>query len=210
MTTDLGEFVAARPRLYAVALGVLKDTGEAEDVVQEAWLRWERSDRSGVVDPAAFLAVTVRRLAINVALSARVRHERPAGSWLPETVDQCPGPATSAEWHEAVDAAIGLMLRRLTPAERATYLLRTAFGYPYRRISEVLHLNVGQARQLGCRAHRNLAGGPDRPIDVATHRRLVRTFRAAAQTGELGELEELLVTSLTPLPGLSGNGPRGG
>lgn len=210
MTTELGEFVAVRPRLYAVALSVLKDVGEAENVVQEAWLRWERADRSDVGNPAAFLAVTVRRIAINVALSARRRHELLAGPWLPEGVDERADPGAAAERHEAVDAAIRLMLERLTPAEQATCLLRDAFGYPYLRIAEVLRLGIAQSRQLVCRAHQNLADGPGRPVDAAAHRRLVRTFMAAAQTGDLDELEELLVTGMTSLPGLPGNAQQAG
>ncbi|WP_250031319.1 sigma-70 family RNA polymerase sigma factor [Paractinoplanes maris] len=205
MTTDVREFVAVRPRLYAMALSLLKDAGEAEDIVQEAWLRWERADRTTVLNAAAYLAVTARRLAINVALSARHRHELPAGSWLPERADVGVGPEVAAERHEAVDAAIRLMLERLTPAERAAFLLRNAFGYPYHRISEVLPVSVAQARQLVCRARRNLAGGPDQPVDAATHRRLVRTFRAAAQSGDLHELEELLVTGMTPSSRLARN-----
>ncbi len=189
-------FFAVQPRLYAVALRVLGDVGDAEDVVQEAWLRWERADRSNVLSPSAFLAVTATRLAINVAYSARRRHETPAGSWLPEMVDRGVGPEMEAERRDAVEAAIRLMLERLTPAERATYLLRTAFDYPYRRISEVLHLGVEHARQLVRRAHEGMAAGRRRPVDGATHRRLVRTFLAAAQTGDLGELEELLAADL--------------
>src|SRR5688500_6536220 len=103
---DNSAFIAVRPRLHAVAVRVLGDPGEAEDVVQEAWLRWERADRSDVLRPSAFLAVTATRLAINVAMSARRRRETPAGSWLPETVDRGVGPETAAERHEAVDAAI--------------------------------------------------------------------------------------------------------
>jgi RNA polymerase sigma-70 factor (ECF subfamily) len=189
-------FVAARPRLYAVAIRILGDVGDAEDVVQEAWLRWERADRSDVRSPSAFLAVTAARLAINVASSARRRHEAPAGPALPETADRGVGPELAAERHEAVDAAIRLMLGTLTPAERATYLLRRAFDYPYRRIADVLPVGVDHARQLVRRAHEGLAGGRRRPVDAATHRRLVRTFLSAARTGDLGELEKLLAADL--------------
>jgi RNA polymerase sigma factor (sigma-70 family) len=189
-------FVAVQPRLYAVAVRVLGDVGEAEDVVQEAWLRWERADRSDVRSPSAFLSVTATRLAINVARSARKRRERPAGSWLPETVDGGVGPEAAVERREAVGAAIRLVLERLTPAERAAYLLRTAFDYPYRRISEVLQLGADHARQLVRRAHEAVGSGRRRPVDVAVHRRLVGTFLVAAQTGDVGELERLLAADL--------------
>ncbi|WP_328476101.1 hypothetical protein OHA21_21035 [Actinoplanes sp. NBC_00393] len=193
---DNAVFAAARPRLYAVALRVLGDVGDAEDVVQDAWLRWERADRSDVLSPPAFLAVTASRLAINVAVSARRRHETPVGPWLPETVDRGVGPEMAAERQEAVDAAIRLMLERLTATERGSYLLRRAFDYPYRRISEVLQIGIDHARQLVRRAHAAMGGSRRRPVDAVTHRRLVRTFLAAAQTGDLDELEELLAADV--------------
>lgn len=191
-------FVSAAPRLFAIGLRVLQDVGEAEDVVQETWLRWARADRSVVISPPAFLALTTTRLAINVAQSARRRHETSAGPWLPETTDRSVSPETAAERCEAVDTAIRLLQERLTPAERAVYLLRIAFDYPYRRISEILHLGEDHARQLVRRARDHLATERRHPVSTTTHRRLVRTFLAAAQTGELAELEELLAADLGP------------
>ncbi|MEU7900242.1 sigma-70 family RNA polymerase sigma factor [Nonomuraea sp. NPDC049152] len=189
-------FVTARPRLFGIALRVLEDVGEAEDVVQEAWLRWERADRSGVISPPAFLAMTTTRLAINVTQSARRRREASTGPWLPETVDRSVSPETAAERHEAVDVAVRLLLEKLTPAERAAYLLRKAFDYPYRRISEILDLGADHTRQLVRRAHERLDTERRQPVDIAAHRRLVRTFLAAAQTGDLAELEELLAADV--------------
>lgn len=185
VTTNLAEFSAARPRLHAVALRVLGDAGDAEDVVQETWLRWERADRSDVRSPRAFLAVTARRLAINAVLSAHRRQETPAGPWLPDTADRGAGADTLAERGDAVDAALRLLLERLTPAERATYLLRTAFDYPYRRIADVTRLSAANCRQLARRAHLALAAGRCRPVDAAAHRRLVRAFLGAARGGDL-------------------------
>ncbi|NUP67226.1 MAG: RNA polymerase subunit sigma-24 [Nonomuraea sp.] len=193
---DASVFAAARPRLFGIALRVLDDVGEAEDVVQETWLRWERADRSDVVSPPAFLALTTTRLAINVTQSARRRRETSAGPWLPETVDRGVSPETSAERQEAVDGAIRLLLERLTPAERAAYLLRKAFDYPYRRISEILQLGADHARQLVRRAHEHLAAGRRRPVSSVAHRRLVRTFLAAARTGDLAELEDVLAADV--------------
>ncbi|MEV7804471.1 sigma-70 family RNA polymerase sigma factor [Microbispora sp. NPDC088329] len=188
-------FAGVAPRLFAIGLRVLHDVGEAEDVVQETWLRWARTDRSIVADPPAFLALTTTRLAINIAQSARRRRETSTGSWLPETRDPSAGPETAAERHEAVDTAIRMLLERLTPAERAVYLLRMAFDYPYRRISEVLHLSEDHARQLVRRARDHLATERRNPVSAVGHRRLVRTFLAAAQTGDLAELEELLAAA---------------
>ncbi|MGI5290059.1 sigma factor [Nonomuraea polychroma] len=190
-------FVNAQPRLFAIALRVLEDVGEAEDVVQEAWLRWERTDRSVVISPPAFLALTTTRLAINVAQSARRRRETSAGPWLPDMADHSVSPETAAERHVAVDVAIRLMLEKLTPAERATYLLRKAFDYPYRRISEILHLGADHTRQLVRRAHEHLAAERRQPVNTTAHRRLVRTFLAAAETGDLAELEELLAADVS-------------
>ncbi|WP_443185739.1 sigma-70 family RNA polymerase sigma factor [Nonomuraea sp. 3N208] len=189
-------FATARPRLFAIALRVLEDVGEAEDVVQEAWLRWERADRSVVISPPAFLAMTTTRLAINVTQSARRRRETSAGPSFPETVDRSVSPETAAERHEAVDVAVRLLLEKLTPAERAAYLLRKAFDYPYRRISEILHLGADHTRQLVRRAHEHLATERRHPVNTTAHQRLVQTFLAAAQTGNLAELEALLAADV--------------
>ncbi|MEV0619312.1 sigma-70 family RNA polymerase sigma factor [Nonomuraea sp. NPDC050404] len=189
-------FVSATPRLFAIGLRMLHDAGEAEDVVQETWLRWARADRSVVASPPAFLALTTTRLAINVAQSARRRHETAAGPWLPDLTDRSVSPETAAERREAIGVAMRLLLARLTPAERAVYLLRLAFDYPYRRISELLHLGEDHARQLVRRARDHLATGRSRPVSGLAHRRLVRTFLAAAETGDLAQLEELLAAGV--------------
>ncbi|TYB66768.1 sigma-70 family RNA polymerase sigma factor [Nonomuraea sp. PA05] len=189
-------FVGAAPRLYAIGLRVLQDTGEAEDVVQETWLRWARANRSVVVSPAAFLALTTTRLAINVTQSARKRRETSAGPWLPDTPDQSAGPEVAAERHEAVDGAVRMLLERLTAAERGVYLLRMAFDYPYRQIGEVLGLSEEHTRQLLRRARHHLAEGRVRPVSGGAHRRLVRAFLAAARSGELGGLESLLAAEV--------------
>jgi len=196
MDAAVSAFVAARPRLFRIALHVLDDVDEAEDVVQEAWLRWKRADRSLVVSPAAFLAMTTTRLAINVVQSARRRRERLAGPELPETVDRSVTPETAAERHEAVDAAIRLLLDRLTPAERAAYLLRKAFDYPYPRISELLDLRQSHVRQLVRRAHEHIATDRSQQVNAAVQRRLVRAFLAAAQNGDLADLEGLLAADV--------------
>jgi RNA polymerase sigma-70 factor (ECF subfamily) len=193
-------FLTVRPRLFTIALRVLGDVGEAEDVVQEVWLRWKGADHSVVVNPAAFLAMTTTRLAINVVRSARKRRETSAGPWLPETVDHSTDPRTAAERYEAVDGAVRLLMEKLRAPERAAYLLRKAFDYPYSRISEILHLSEDHARQLVRRGHGRLAGERRQPVDAAAHRRLVRTFLAAAQTGDIAELEDLLAADVGRSP----------
>jgi RNA polymerase sigma-70 factor (ECF subfamily) len=187
-------FVGAQPRLFKIAYRVLGSVGEAEDVVQEAWLRWQGTDRTVVLDPSAFLTTTTTRLAINVAQSARRRHEAHFGSWLPEPVDSSFGPESRAERREAVEMAILQLMEKLTPTERAAYLLREAFAYPYGKISDVLHLGVANTRQLVRRARQHLATERRAPVNSAAHRHLVRAFLAAAQAGNLAGLEGLLAT----------------
>lgn len=189
-------FVGTTPRLFAIGLRILHDVGEAQDVVQETWLRWVGTDRSVVVCPPAFLATTTARLAINVSQSARWRREILAGPWLPESADCSTGPETAVERQEAVDTAIRLLMERLPPAERAVFLLRMAFDYPYARIAEVLNVREAHARQLLRRARTHLITARLRPVSTTAHRRLVRTFRQAADTLDLAELEELLVAEL--------------
>ncbi|MEV0623877.1 sigma-70 family RNA polymerase sigma factor [Nonomuraea sp. NPDC050404] len=190
-------FVTVRPRLFAIAYRYLQDVGEAEDVVQETWLRWDRADRSVVANPPAFLATTATRLAINVARSAWRRRETSVGPVLLEELGHGgAGLETAAERYEAVDLTVRLLLEKLSPAERAAYLLRKAFDYPYQRISELLGLGVVHTRQLVRRAHTRLAEDRCRPVDTITHQRLVRAFLIAAHTGELDGLEKLLVAGL--------------
>jgi RNA polymerase sigma factor (sigma-70 family) len=186
-------FVRARPRLLKIAYRILRDMSDAEDVVQEAWLRWQTTDRTLVLSPPALLATTTTRLAINVLQSARRRRELSASPWLPEPGDTGVDPETAAEQLEAVEQALLLLMERLTPTERAAFILREGLGYPYRQASEVLHLGVANVRQLVKRAHQRLATNQRRrQVDSEAHRRLVRAFLAAAQVGNLTGIEELL------------------
>src|SRR3954454_17157243 len=121
---------------------------EAEDIVQDVWLRWQVTDRTVVVDPPAFLATTTTRLAINLAQSARSRHETYVGPWLPEPVDTSNDPQLGAERGEALGLAVLLLLEKLSPTERAAYVLQEAFDYQYRQIADVLQLAEANSRQL--------------------------------------------------------------
>jgi RNA polymerase sigma-70 factor (ECF subfamily) len=185
-------FVSARPRLFGIAYRILGTVSEAEDIVQEVWLRWHGTDRTVVINPSAFLATTTTRLAINLVQSARRRHETYVDRWLPEPVDTSVDPETRAERGEAIELAVLLLLERLTPTERAAYVLREAFGYPYRQISEILQLGEANTRQLVGRARKRIAAERRAPVSPAAHRRLLHAFVAAAQAGELADLEELL------------------
>lgn len=188
----LAVFGAVRPRLFGIAYRMLGSATEAEDIVQEAWLRWQGTDRSVVLDPPAFLATATTRLAINALQSARARRETYIGPWLPEPVDTSSDPTLGAERAEALGFAVLVMLERLTPTERAAYVLREAFAYPYEQISEIVQLSEAAARQLVSRARKHLAGERRREVSQQEQRRLLTAFLSAAKTGDLEELERLL------------------
>lgn len=189
-------FLAIRPRLVRIACRVLAGPTEAEDVVQEIWLRWQRTDRTVVTDPEAFLVTMTVRLAINVSQSARRRRETPVGEWFQEQLGCTDDdPATEAELGEEVERAV-LLLSTLPPRERAAYVLREAFDYPYGRISEMLQLRVANTRQLVCRARGHLTPGHSTPVSALAHRRLLDAFLKAARVGDLTDLEDLLAADL--------------
>jgi RNA polymerase sigma-70 factor, ECF subfamily len=189
-------FADVRPRLFGIAYRILGSSAEAEDVVQEVWLRWQAYDRSAVLDPSAFLATTTTRLAINVAQSARSRHETYVGPWLPEPVDTSADPALGAERGEALELAILLLLERLSPTQRAAYVLREAFDYPYWQIAKIVQLTEANVRQIVSRARKQVAAGRRESVSSAEHQRLLAAFLAAAQTGDFVALEELLAADV--------------
>ncbi|MFD8256079.1 RNA polymerase sigma-70 factor [Streptomyces werraensis] len=186
------DFLAARPQLFGIAYRVLGSAAEAEDVLQETWVRWQNTDRSGVKEPAAFLTTIAARLAINVAQSARVRRESYVGPWLPEPVDTRHDPQLGAERAEALEMAVLLLLEKLNPVERAAYVLREAFDYPYKQVAEILETSEPNTRQLVSRARKHLSAERREPVSPADHRRLLEVFLAAAQTGDMRVLENVL------------------
>jgi RNA polymerase sigma-70 factor (ECF subfamily) len=188
----LAVYQSARPRLFGVAYRMLGSVAEAEDVLQEVWMRWQRIDRAPVVDPLAFLVTMTTRLAINELQSARVRRESYVGPWLPEPVDTSADPTLGAERAEALSFAVLLMLERLTPTERAAYVLREAFGYDYAEISSVVQVSEVAARQLVSRARKHLVEERHREVSTGEQRRLLDAFVTAASTGDLRQLEQLL------------------
>ncbi|MEU4294078.1 sigma-70 family RNA polymerase sigma factor [Kribbella sp. NPDC026596] len=192
----LATFVEMRPRLMAIAYRLLGSRSEAEDVVQETWLRWQKTDRTVVSNPQALLATMTTRLAINVRNSARRRHETLVDRWAPEAGDAGDDPAAQTERREAVEQAVRLMMARLTPSERAAYVLREAFGYPYRQISERLQVGVANARQLVTRARAHLAAEARTVANSATHEPFLHAFLNAAQAGEFADLDEVLAADL--------------
>ncbi|BCJ35729.1 RNA polymerase sigma24 factor [Actinocatenispora thailandica] len=185
-------FLAVRPRLFGIAYRMLGSAADAEDLVQEVWLRWQRTDRAAVQNPAAYLATAVTRLAINASRSARARHETYPGQWLPEPVDTAADPQLGAERGAALELAVLLLLEKLSPTERAAYVLREAFDYPYRQIADIVQTTEVAARQLVSRARRRLAADRRRPVDREQHERMLTAFVGAARSGDLAELERLL------------------
>jgi RNA polymerase sigma-70 factor, ECF subfamily len=193
---DAASFQTVRPRLFGIAYRVLGSANEADDVVQDAWIRWQGTDRSKVRDAAAFLAATATRLAINVTQSARARRETRVDPSLHEPADAEADPALAIEQRAALELALRMLLAKLSPAERAAYVLREAFDYPYRQISQVLGLSEANARQLAARARRRLSGDLRRPVAASEERALLDAFVAAAQTGDLATLEQLLTADV--------------
>jgi RNA polymerase sigma-70 factor (TIGR02957 family) len=200
VTEDLDEAVAVftgvRPRLFGIAYRMLSSATEAEDLLQEVWLRWQAYDRDTVLNPAAFLATTTTRLAINALQSARVRRETYVGPWLPEPVDTSADPYLGAERGEALEFAALMLMERLTPGERAAYVLREAFDYPYAQIAEIVQSTEPAVRQLVSRARKHVTGERRAPASPAEQRELLTTFLAAARSGDLAALEKLFAADV--------------
>jgi RNA polymerase sigma-70 factor, ECF subfamily len=192
----LSAFVSARPRLFGIAYRMLGSAAEAEDIVQDVWVRWQTTDRSVVRDTLAFLATTTTRLAINVVQSARSRRETYVGPWLPEPVDTSADPELGAERGEALEFAVLVLLEKLSPTERAAYVLREAFNYSYREIADVLRLEEANTRQLVNRARQHVADGRRAPVSSTEQRRLLDAFIAAAQKGDVTALEGLFASDI--------------
>jgi RNA polymerase sigma-70 factor, ECF subfamily len=189
----LPEFLGARPRLLGIAYRMLGSAGEAEDIVQDTWVRWQTADRSVVRDAAAFLVTTAVRLSMNVLQSARWRRESAVGSWPREPVDGRADSRLRAERRQALELGIVRLLEKLTPTERAAYILREAFDYSYRDIASVLRLEEANARQVVTRARQRLADDRRHAADSAEKGRLLNAFVAAAQSGDTSGLEGLFV-----------------
>lgn len=199
-------FAAQRRRLFGIAYRMLGTVADAEDIVQETWIRWQNTDRSGVLEPAAFLATIATRLSINVLQSARSQRETYIGPWLPEPVNTEDDPALGAERAEALQFAILLILEKLTPTERAAYILREAFDYPYPRIAEVISVSVVGARQLVSRARAHLESTRAAAVEPTAQRRLLEAFLTAAQNGDAQELERLFAADVVSYS--DGNGAK--
>ncbi|SCL38744.1 RNA polymerase sigma-70 factor, ECF subfamily [Micromonospora rhizosphaerae] len=196
-----GALQAHRPMLLGLAYRLLGSLHDAEDVLQEAYLRWLGADRESVAEPRRYLSRVVTRLALDRLRARQAARETYVGPWLPEPVPTAPspfGPLDSVELRDSLSAALLHLLERLTPPERAVYVLHTAFALPYAEIAEILDRSVADCRQLHHRAaariiddRRRFTAGP------AEQRRLLDAFLAAARDGDLDGLTKLVAADAT-------------
>ncbi|WP_245669128.1 RNA polymerase sigma factor SigJ [Nocardia speluncae] len=191
------EFERQRGRLFGLAYRMLGSATDAEDIVQDAFLRWQQVEPGSVGKPDAWLVKVTTNLCLNLLGSARYRREHYIGPWLPEPVltnDGVLDPPATAEQRDTVSLGFLLLAERLTPAERAVFVLREAFGYSHGEVAAVLELSDSNCRQLHHRARNRLAGTGQRPGagDTRGHRELVERFLDAAQGGDLAALEQML------------------
>ncbi|MER7715999.1 RNA polymerase sigma-70 factor [Streptomyces flaveolus] len=212
MTTDIPTdvFEEHRPLLLGVAYRMLGRLADAEDVVQEAWLRWSRADRTGVREPRGYLVRVTTRLAVDRLRQIKSRGETYVGPWLPEPYvtdfgDVVPDTAERAVLADSVSLAVLVVLESLSPLERAVFVLREAFGYPYADIAAVLEREEPAVRQLAARARKHVdERRPRYDVDPAQRRDLTERFLAAAAEGDLEGLMAMLA------PGVRLVGDSGG
>ncbi|QHS53083.1 sigma-70 family RNA polymerase sigma factor [Edaphobacter sp. 12200R-103] len=190
----LPAFLKIRRSLFGLAYRMTGSAAEAEDIVQEVWLRWQTTNRSRVLDPSAFLRTTTIRICMNLYQSARLRREIYFGEWLFEPIDIAADPSLSAERNEALKSAVIMLLEKLRPAERAAYILREAFDYSYCTIAELLRLTEPNVRQLLTRARKRIAGVSWTQPKRIERQDLIEIFTCAAQNGNLAELECFFVS----------------
>lgn len=194
------QFTSARPHLFAIAYRMVGTVMDAEDLVQDAYLRWRAAPEAEVRSPAAYLTTVVTRLAINFLGSARNRREAYVGPWLPEPLvtDPSPGAAASVELAESLSVAFLLLLERLAPVERAAFLLHDVFDLDYAEIARILEKTEPACRQIVTRARQRVQA-PRRRFDADARRAdaLVERFNAAAGAGDLDGLVALLAEDIT-------------
>ncbi|NIJ18868.1 RNA polymerase sigma-70 factor (ECF subfamily) [Sphingomonas naasensis] len=185
-------FDPLRPRLTRIAYRMLGSVADAEDVVQDAFLRWMAADRAAIREPEAFLRRVVTRLCLDQLKSARARRETYVGPWLPEPVVE--------ETEEADDVTLPLMLalERLTPLERAAFLLHDVFGLPFEEIAETIGRDTAAARQLASRARTHVRGARTRStVPKEKGQEIAAAFFAASRSGDMGALRSLLAADVS-------------
>ncbi|MYV66678.1 RNA polymerase sigma-70 factor [Streptomyces sp. SID2131] len=204
------EFEELRPLLFSIAYRILGSVGEAEDAVQEAWLRFDGSE-ARVASAKAFLSATVTRIAIDVLRSARVRREEYVGPWLPEPLlgDPYQDPARSAELADSVSTAALLLLERLSPLERSVFVLREVFGFGFDEVAASVGRSEAACRQLLVRARRHMrAGRPRFEADRRERQELATRFFDALKGGDVDGLRNLLAADVHLIGDSGGKAPR--
>ena len=194
-------FVAAfeeqRGLLTGVAYRMLGSVSDAEDMVQEAWLRWTRADTAAVKTPRSWLLTVVTRLCLDRLKSARVQREEYYGTWLPEPLVEQAAPGRSAEVDESVSIALLLVLEKLSPVERAGFLLHEVFGHTFEEIGEILDKPAANCRKMVSRARERVrAEKPRFATTSGEHEELLKRFLTACRGGEMEPLMELLEESV--------------
>jgi RNA polymerase sigma-70 factor (ECF subfamily) len=197
----LDEFERERPHLTAVAYRMLGSRAEAEDVVQEAWLRYDKARAGGEIhDLRGWLTTVTGRISLDVLKSARVRREAYPGQWLPEPVVTSLGPASQVELKEDVSLALLVVLEKLTPEQRVAVVLHDAFSMPFEEVAAVLNTTVAAARQHASRGRRAIAEGSARhTADLAEQRTVLDAFLAAASSGDVQALAAVLAPDVVAI-----------
>jgi RNA polymerase sigma-70 factor, ECF subfamily len=189
-------FEAQRPRLMGLGYRMLGTVTDAEDIVQEAWLRWQRGDRSDVDNPEAYLTTVTTRLALDRLRQLKAQREVYPGAWLPEPV-AVEDPAATVERRESLSLAVLVLLETLSPLERAAFVLHDVFERPYAEIATILGREEAATRQLVSRARRHIeAGRPRYPADHAQRDKVVQQFLAAVTSADPGPLLSMLAPSV--------------
>ena len=191
----IAAFAECRPLLFSIAYRMLGSSADAEDIVQDAFLRWQAADRGGVQSPKDYLSAMVTRLSIDHLRSARVRREEYVGPWLPEPlvgVDEH-DPLAATMLAESLSTAFLVLLERLTPTQRAAFLLREVFAFDYGDVARIVDTTEANARQLVQRAKQHIAAGRPRfSPDSKTASALAEQFLTACADGDVDELVEML------------------
>jgi RNA polymerase sigma-70 factor, ECF subfamily len=210
--TRAEEFEQLRPLLFSIAYRILGSVSEAEDAVQDTWLRWDASP-TPPASAKAFLAAVVTRISIDVLRSARVRREHYVGPWFPEPLltDPYQDPERSAELADSLSMAALLLLERLSPLERAVFVLREVFGFDYPEIASAVDRSQAACRQIAVRARRHMdEGRPRFAADRAEREELAERFFDAVRDGDLDGLRELLAADVQMVSDSGGKAPNWG
>src|SRR5215468_9539106 len=210
--TRAEEFEGLRPLLFSIAYRILGSVSEAEDAVQESWLRYAATPTEPT-SPKAYLSAVVTRIAIDVLRSARVRREEYVGPWFPEPLltDPYEDPERSAELADSVSMAALLLLERLSPLERAVFVLREVFGYDFPEVASAVGRSEAACRQLAVRARRHMDDGRPRfAADRKERAELAERFFAAFRNGDVDGLQELLAADVHLVSDSGGKAPQWG